>query len=174
MGLVHRDIKPENLLIARGGSLRITDFGLAMALVGQGRYGGATSHSGTPQFASPEQLSGEQVDERSDVYSLAAAAVFALIGYAPFSGPTLESILAKQTTERLPNLRSERADLGAEVAAVLRRALRADPEQRFPTATDFLTALNRGYRRDRRTNARTGWLRGATARLKDLVHRPGS
>jgi serine/threonine-protein kinase len=68
-GLVHRDIKPENMLIAPGGSLKITDFGLALALRA-GRYSGATSQSGTPQFASPEQLLGERVDPRSDLYSL--------------------------------------------------------------------------------------------------------
>ncbi|HRP09396.1 MAG TPA: serine/threonine-protein kinase, partial [Gemmatimonadales bacterium] len=54
LGLVHRDIKPENLLLERDGSVRITDFGLALALRGDGKYGGATSQSGTPQFASPE------------------------------------------------------------------------------------------------------------------------
>ncbi|MGH7584438.1 MAG: serine/threonine-protein kinase, partial [Gemmatimonadales bacterium] len=58
LGLVHRDIKPENMLLEHDGSLRITDFGLALALRGAGRFGGATSQSGTPQFASPEQLLG--------------------------------------------------------------------------------------------------------------------
>jgi serine/threonine-protein kinase len=63
-GLVHRDIKPENMLLERrDGSLRITDFGLALALLGHGKWGGATSQSGTPQFASPEQLLGERVDQ---------------------------------------------------------------------------------------------------------------
>ena len=79
LGLVHRDIKPENLLFEPDGSLRITDFGLALALRGR-KFGGATSQSGTPQFASPEQLLGERVDGRSDLYSLAAVAYFALLG----------------------------------------------------------------------------------------------
>ncbi len=85
-GLVHRDIKPENMLTEQDGSLRITDFGLALALRGQGKFGGATSQSGTPMFASPEQLLGERVDQRSDLYSLAAVACFALLGRPPFSG----------------------------------------------------------------------------------------
>jgi serine/threonine protein kinase len=166
-GLVHRDLKPENLLLAPGGSLRITDFGLAMALAGQ-RFGGATSRSGTPQFASPEQLSGEPVDARSDLYSLAAAAWFGLVGRPPFTGPSVEAILARQTTEQLPDLRAERPDVGAEVGRVLRQALRADPNARFLTATDFLTALNRGYRRDRRVAARATWLKRAIGRLLEL------
>ena len=67
------------------GSLRITDFGLALALRGQTAFGGATSRSGTPQFASPEQLLGEQVDQRTDIYSVAAVAYFVLLGRAPFA-----------------------------------------------------------------------------------------
>src|SRR6266545_4754726 len=88
LGLVHRDLKPENMLIEPDGRLRITDFGLALALRGDGRFGGATSRSGTPQFAAPEQLLGEKVDQRSDLYSLAAAAYFALLGRPPFEGYT--------------------------------------------------------------------------------------
>ena len=70
--------------IAPDGSLQITDFGLALAL--RGKFGGATSQSGTPQFASPEQLLGERVDQRSDLYSLAAVAYYALLGRSPFPG----------------------------------------------------------------------------------------
>jgi serine/threonine protein kinase len=174
IGLVHRDIKPENLLLVRGGSVRITDFGLAMALAGHGRFGGATSRSGTPQFASPEQLSGETVDGRSDLYSVAAAAVYALLGYPPFTGATPEAILARQTTDRLPNLRQERPDLGPEVARVLRQALRADPSARYPTATEFLSALNRAWRRDQRLARRTGWLRAVTDPFRNLLGRSDS
>lgn len=169
VGLVHRDIKPENLLIARGGSLRISDFGLAMALAGQGRFAGATSRSGTPQFASPEQLSGEKVDGRSDLYSLAAVAYFALLGYPPFRGSTPEAILARQTTERLPSLTAEREDVGPELEAVLRAALRSDPHARYPTATEFLSAVNRALRRDSRGAWRTAWIRRAGEAIRSWL-----
>jgi serine/threonine-protein kinase len=111
LGLVHRDLKPENMLIERDGALRITDFGLAIALRGMGKFGGATSQSGTPQYASPEQLLGERVDQRSDLYSLAAVACFALLGVTPFPGNTPEQVLARQTTRQLPTLHETRSDV---------------------------------------------------------------
>ncbi len=141
MGLVHRDIKPENMLVERGGSIRITDFGLALALRGHGRFGGATSQSGTPQFASPEQLLGERVDQRTDLYSLAAVATYALTGRAPFPGTTVEQILAKQTNDVLPDIATERPDVSVALAAVLAKALRNDVEARWASAGEFRSAI---------------------------------
>jgi len=138
---VHRDIKPENMLIAPDGSLQITDFGLALAL--RGKFGGATSQSGTPQFASPEQLLGERVDQRSDLYSLAAVAYYALLGKAPFPGLTVEQVLAKQTTNQFPTSRGVREDVSDALERVLDRALSADVEARYPSAAEFLQAVNR-------------------------------
>ncbi len=142
-GLVHRDLKPENMLIDQTMSVQITDFGLALALRGQGRFGGATSQSGTPMFASPEQLLGERVDQRSDLYSLAAVAYFALLGEPPFSGKTVEQVLTRQTNNQYPELRERRSDLSEDVALVLERAMHAEVDQRYPSATEFLQALNR-------------------------------
>lgn len=164
-GLVHRDIKPENLLFERTGSLRITDFGLAIALRGQGMFGGATSQSGTPRFASPEQLLGERVDGRSDLYSLAAVGYFALLGYPPFEGSTPVQVLAKQTTNSLPDLRASRPDVGEEFERVLRRALRADVNARYPTAGEFLSALNRAAKRDLKPSE-PAWLQTVGRLLK--------
>lgn len=141
LGLVHRDIKPENLLMEPDGSLQITDFGLAIALRGEGHFGGATSRSGTPQFAAPEQLLGGQVDQRSDLYSLAVVATYALLGRPPFDGKTVEQILARQTTNVRPDLRAERSDLGSVLPAALDRALSPAPEDRYASAAEFLQAL---------------------------------
>ena len=141
-GLVHRDIKPENMLVAPDGGLKITDFGLALALRGMGKFGGATSQSGTPQFASPEQLLGERVDQRSDLYSLAAVACYCLLGEVPFPGLTPEQVLARQTTNQLPSFES-RPDMPEELGLVLERALGSDVETRYPSAAEFLQALNR-------------------------------
>jgi len=141
LGLVHRDLKPENMLIEPDGRLRITDFGLALALRGEGRFGGATSRSGTPQFAAPEQLLGERVDQRADLYSLGAVGYFALLGRPPFTGTTPEQILARQTTNDLPALAAQRKDVPRELEDVLRHAVRSEPAERFPTAAEFRAAL---------------------------------
>jgi serine/threonine protein kinase len=160
-GLVHRDIKPENILIDPSGSVQITDFGLALAL--RGKYGGATSQSGTPQFASPEQLLGERVDQRSDLYSLAAVAYYALLGTPPFPGATTEQVLARQTTNQFPAPRERREDVSEALERVLDRALGADVESRFPSAAEFLQALNRASEPGHRDWARAAarWLKGS-------------
>jgi len=145
MGLIHRDLKPENMLIEPDGRLRITDFGLALALRGGARFGGATSRSGTPQFAAPEQLLGERVDQRADLYSLATVAYFGLLGRPPFSGKTPEQILAKQTTDDVPPLSAERRDVSREVEDVLRRALRSEPIDRYHSAGAFHAAVRGAF-----------------------------
>src|SRR5437773_8351606 len=140
-GLVHRDLKPENMLIEPDGRLRITDFGLALALRGEGRFGGATSRSGTPQFAAPEQLLGERVDQRTDLYSLGAVAYFALLGRPPFDGVKPESILARQTTDDLPLLHASRGEVPRELEEVLRKAMRGEPAGRYASAQEFRRAV---------------------------------
>ena len=157
-GLVHRDIKPENMLIDETGSLQITDFGLALAL--RGKYGGATSQSGTPQFASPEQLLGERVDQRSDLYSLAAVAYYALLGAPPFPGLTVEQVLAKQTTNQFPTSRDRRDDVSEALEQVLDRALSADVNRRYPSAAEFLQAVNQAAGAATREPV-TDWARAA-------------
>jgi eukaryotic-like serine/threonine-protein kinase len=164
-GLVHRDIKPENMLIDPSGSLQITDFGLALAL--RGKFGGATSQSGTPQFASPEQLLGERVDQRSDLYSLAAVAYYALLGNPPFPGLTVEQVLAKQTTNQFPTSQGKRDDVSESLELVLDRALSADVAERYPSAAEFLQALNQTTGAPARepvvdwARAAARWLRGS-------------
>ena len=163
MGLVHRDIKPENILIDPSGSVQITDFGLALAL--RGKYGGATSQSGTPQYASPEQLLGERVDQRSDLYSLAAVAYYALLGTPPFPGLTTEQVLARQTTNQFPLPRAQRDDVSEAFERVLDRALSSDVESRFPSAPEFLQAINRAAQPGPREPV-ADWARAAARWLK--------
>ncbi len=145
-GLVHRDIKPENLLIDPSERVLLTDFGLALALRGQAGAGGATSRSGTPQFAAPEQLLGEQVDRRTDVCSLALCAYYALLGRLPFEAGTPEAVIARQLAGKLPPIGPERPDVTPELEAVLRRAADPEPARRYATAPAFRDAIARAVR----------------------------
>jgi serine/threonine protein kinase len=162
-GLVHRDIKPENMLFDLTGSLQITDFGLALAI--RGKYAGASSQSGTPQFASPEQLLGERVDQRSDLYSLAAVAYYALLGTPPFPGRTVEQVLAQQTTNQFPTSRGRRDDVSEALEQVLDRALSADVEERYSSAAEFLQAVNHAAGTSGREPV-TDWARAAARWLR--------
>jgi serine/threonine-protein kinase len=147
-GLVHRDLKPENMLIdGMDGSVRITDFGLAMAFQGGDRFGGASAPpGGTPEFASPEQLLGEPVDARSDLYSLSLVGYFALIGAPPFSGGSVESIIARQTTEDLPDVSVLRDDVPDRMMVVLTKAAASRPADRYGSAEEYAQALRKATR----------------------------
>jgi eukaryotic-like serine/threonine-protein kinase len=124
IGIVHRDLKPENILIDRYRRWRIADFGIAQA-AGEERAG----TSGTPAFAAPEQLLGEQQDAAVDCFSLAAIVAFALSGEPPFGERDGRLILARE-------LRGD-VDLGRYPVGVsewLRRGLSPDPGERFADA----------------------------------------
>jgi serine/threonine-protein kinase len=145
-GLVHRDLKPENILIEPGGRIQITDFGLALALEGSDDRRHA-SHSGTPEFAAPEQLLGESVDYRADLYSLTMVMIYALTARLPFGGGSVESVLARQTTGRLPDLAASRSDIPDELIRVLERGAARDPADRFDSAEAYAKALEDAVRR---------------------------
>ncbi len=141
-GVVHRDLKPENVLIQHAdGSVRITDFGLALAFQGQARHGGASSHSGTPEFAAPEQLLGEPVDHRADLYALSAVGFFALTGVPPFGGGSIESIVARQTLGHLPDVKAFRNDVPDPLLNVLAKGAERFAADRFSSAAEYSAAL---------------------------------
>ncbi len=139
--LVHRDIKPENLLVDHEGRVHITDFGLAMALPRGRLFGGATSRSGTPQFAAPEQLAGGQVDQRTDLFSLGAVGYYLLLGRPPFPERGPENAWKGDVGFTLPDLRTERPDVPPLFEDALARACAFDPGDRFPDGTALREAI---------------------------------
>jgi serine/threonine-protein kinase len=148
-GLVHRDLKPENILIERPDwTIQITDFGLALAIEGL-KDDKRISRSGTPEFAAPEQMLGEPVDLRADLYSLTLVTLYGLTGQLPFGGGSIESVLARQTVGELPDVRSHRADVPGGLLRVLDRGAARDPADRFPSAEAYEEALEEALRAER-------------------------
>jgi serine/threonine-protein kinase len=148
-GLVHRDLKPENILIERPEwTIQITDFGLALAIEGL-KDDKRVSRSGTPEFAAPEQMLGEPVDHRADLYSLTLVTLYGLTGRLPFGGGSVESVLARQTLGELPDVRAVRPDVPGELLRVLERGGAREPAGRFPSAEAYEEALEEALRVER-------------------------
>ena len=99
------------------------------------------SHSGTPEFAAPEQMLGEPVDHRADLYALSAVGFYALTGRPPVEGSTVEVVLARKATGELPRVQHFRQDIPDELLRVLAKGADRDPANRFTSAAEYLQAL---------------------------------
>jgi eukaryotic-like serine/threonine-protein kinase len=138
--VVHRDVKPENILLHEGAAM-VADFGIGKALSGGESITQTGLTVGTPAYMSPEQASGEQdLDGRSDLYSLACVLYEMLAGEPPFTGPTAQAILAKRFVAPIPTVGATR-DVPPGLDSAVTRALARTPVDRFPTAADFAEAL---------------------------------
>ncbi len=136
-GVVHCDVKPDNILIDREGRGLVADFGIAR-LADADR--GPRRVQGTPEYLSPEQAGGEPCDARSDLYSLGAVAFHALTGRPPFAGDTT-ALLHQHLTMPAPALVDIAPDLPPRLAAAVDRALRKEPDARWPNAETMAEAF---------------------------------
>jgi serine/threonine protein kinase len=141
-GIVHRDIKPENVLLADGLPV-VADFGIALALSqsASDRLTQTGSSLGTPSYMSPEQVTGADVDGRSDQYSLACMLYEMLCGRPPFRGATPHATMVEHVVSAVPPLRDTRGPVGDATVTAVRRALAKDPAERFATMGEFAGAL---------------------------------
>lgn len=142
-GVIHRDIKPENILLHDGRPV-VADFGIALAVqtAGGARMTQTGLSLGTPQYMSPEQAMGERtIDARSDLYALGAVTYEMLTGEPPFTGATVQAIVAKVLTERPSNPSAVRDTIPRHVEATVLRALAKLPADRWESAAEFAHAL---------------------------------
>ena len=142
-GIVHRDIKPENILLHDGRAL-VADFGIALAAskAGDSRMTQTGMSLGTPAYMSPEQAMGERdIGPRSDIYALGATTYEMLVGDPPFSGSTVQSIVAKVMTEKPTAPTRIRDTIPPNVEHAVLTALQKLPADRFATAKEFADAL---------------------------------
>ncbi len=138
--VVHRDIKPGNLMLHKGVTLKVTDFGIAKIASTQQLTRTGTV-MGTPSYMSPEQITAQPVDGRADQFSLAVIAFQLLAGRKPFQGDTLATLVHQIVYEERPSARPLRPNLPEAADAVLKRGLSRDAGDRYPSCAAFVEAL---------------------------------
>lgn len=143
MGVVHRDIKAENILIERAtGRAMVTDFGIAR-LAEAAPLTATGTVLGTVHYMSPEQVAGDAVDSRSDIYSLGVVAFFALSARFPFESPTASAVLVAHVTRHAPSLQTVAPTVPATLARFVDRCLMKDPASRFQSCVEIIEELER-------------------------------
>jgi serine/threonine protein kinase len=146
-GIVHRDIKPANLLIEPGGRVKLTDFGVARIQDSGEATRTQGSMVGTLKYMSPEQVQGQKIDSRADLFSVGVVLYQLLTDKRPFDGDNDFSIIHQIIGHTPPPPSSFNARLPSAIDAVVARALAKDREERFATARDFASALQSAIRR---------------------------
>jgi serine/threonine-protein kinase len=141
-GLVHRDVKPSNVLVQLDGRVKVTDFGIAKAAdQGAEDLTRAGNVMGTARYLAPEQLEGETVDERADVYALGLVLYEMLTGSTPFGADTEIGTAVARLTSTPPRLADVRPGIPPGLAHVAERALARSPDDRWPNAAAMRDAL---------------------------------
>jgi serine/threonine-protein kinase len=139
-GVIHRDLKPANVLLGLDGRLKVTDFGIARVL-GTERATRTGHIVGTLEYMSPEQVRGEEVDGRADLYAVGIVLHELLTGDVPFSGAAEYDVMMKHLQAPIPSIRRAAPDAPAWFDGILQRALAKSAAERFASAAEFQVAL---------------------------------
>ena len=142
-GLVHRDVKPRNILIReRDNRCFLADFGLTKRTAASDSLTGAGEFLGTFAYAAPEQLGGQAVDGRADIYALGCVLFESLTGTAPFSGD-IHSMITSHLTKAPPPVAASVPGLPPAIDAVIQKAMAKEPDDRYQTGAEFAEATRR-------------------------------
>jgi DNA-binding response OmpR family regulator len=142
--LVHRDVKPENLLLSSTEQVKVTDFGIVKCQDGETQELQLTSEGsqlGTPMYMSPEQGRMQQVDARTDVYSLGGTFYFLMTGTSPFLGESVNDLIAAHLKDPRPNPRQLNPGLSHSCTEIIAKAMAIDPAERYQTMLEFIDAV---------------------------------
>ncbi|MGD8472641.1 MAG: protein kinase [Anaerolineae bacterium] len=142
-GFVHRDVKPANIFVGDDGHTTLTDFGIAKAASEAQQLTRTGMLMGTPEYMSPEQAEGVEVDYRTDLYALGVVLYLMLVGQVPFRGTTPHAILHSVIYEPPPPLRRMRPDLSPGIEAVVLKAIDKQPERRYQSGAELAEALRK-------------------------------
>ncbi len=140
-GLVHRDVKPGNILLAKDGTVKVTDFGIARAWDDSQELTRTGAVIGTATYFSPEQAQGAAADGRSDVYALGVVLYEMLTGRPPYTGDSPMSVAFQHVSTEAPLPSSLNADVSPSLDAVVAKAMRKDPAARYQTADEMRADL---------------------------------
>lgn len=140
-GILHRDIKPSNCFVDRDGSVKVGDFGLSISTSAREVSGKPRGFQGTPAYAPPEQLRGEPLDVRADIYAVGATLCYLLTGKAPFEGKEFQELVARVKDAPPPLVHKLRAGVPSALGKVVARCLAKNPEDRPASYADLAKLL---------------------------------
>lgn len=142
-GIIHRDVKPDNIMLERMGIAKLADLGIALSVQAPaGDEGGARKVVGTPHYMSPEQARGQDLDFRSDIYSLGATLFHMVTGETPFKGATPVETMKLRLTGEVPGARARNAQVPEPVDHLVKRMMAVAPEDRFRDYDTLLAAMH--------------------------------
>jgi len=139
--IVHLDIKPANFLVDRGNNIMLTDFGLAQKIVKDAEEAGGREAFGTPAYVSPEQISREKTDQRTDIYSLGATLFHLMTGHQPFNGASVEDIIWGHLEKPFPIEVARDANVPTGWIHLIKKMMERSPNDRFADYRELRAAL---------------------------------
>jgi serine/threonine protein kinase len=141
-GVVHRDLKPPNIMVDELGRVRVTDFGIACFQDSDTKLTRVGTFLGTPEYASPEQVSGQDLDVRSDIYALGAVLYRMVSGQCAVTGDSPMAMVAKILTEPVKPIQEVNPSLPGPVCRLIDKMMAKDPTKRFQSPHELLSALD--------------------------------